>query len=150
MKKPQQPFRLILADDDPDDCEMFNEALKRVATDATLETVHNGKELLEYLHNTATELPHLVILDLNMPIMGGMEAVEAIRNSKQLRHLSVVILSTSSRQEDIEQTCRKGADGYISKPSSFGRLQEIIQKILNIHWKPHTHNSTQISIYNTF
>ena len=150
MKKPHQAFRLVLADDDPDDCEMFSDAICKVSTDVILEMVHNGKELLDYLHTTTAELPNLIFLDLNMPVMGGMQAIEAIRNDEQLKHLSVVILSTSSSQEDIEQTCKKGADGYISKPTCFAKLQEAIRRALEINWKPHTHNSTQISIFNTF
>lgn len=134
MNTDNQNFRLVLTDDDSEDCEMFNEALKMVDTNVTLEVVHNGKELLNRLHDDNAELPHLVLLDLNMPIMDGMETVEAIRNDEKLKHLSVVIFSTSSREEDIEQTYCKGANGFICKPSNFGKLQEIIRRALEINW----------------
>ncbi|WP_035695162.1 response regulator [Flavobacterium soli] len=134
MKNLNQNFRLVLTDDDTEDCEMFNEALKMVDTNVTLEVLHNGQELLDHLHENCSELPNLVFLDLNMPIMDGIETVEAIRNDDKLKHISVVIFSTSSREEDIEQTYCKGANGFICKPSNFTKLQEIIKKALEINW----------------
>lgn len=135
MKYFNETFRIVLADDDLDDCSLFREALERVCSNFMLEVVYNGSQLLELLSGREENLPHLVFLDLNMPLMGGKEALEAIRKDKDLHDLSVVILSTSSRSEDKEETLVLGANGYISKPSCFERMQEILRKVLEVNWQ---------------
>ena len=138
MKKTAEKFRLVLADDDLDDCEMFRLALEQIGGNIALEVFHNGKLLLEYLEALDSELPHLVFLDLNMPIMSGHETLREIRTSRKLDALSVAIYSTSSSERDIELTLSLGANVYINKPSSFKKLHEILRKVLEANWQVHS------------
>ena len=135
--KQAEKFRLVLADDDPDDCEIFNAALEKVSSNFSLDIFHNGKTLMEYLRDVE-ELPHLVFLDLNMPLLNGFEALREIRSNERLRNLSVAIYSTSTNEKDIEETLVSGANIYIAKPTSFTKLQEVLERILEINWQYHS------------
>ena len=135
--KQTEKFRLVLADDDPDDCEIFRAALEKVSANFSLETFHNGKTLLEHLEKIE-EMPHLVFLDLNMPLMNGLEALKEIRRNKRTSNLSVAIYSTSTNEKDIEETLANGANVYIAKPSNFTKLQELLERILETNWQFHT------------
>lgn len=138
MKQPIEKLRLMLADDDLDDCEMFQLALEEVGANVTLDIFHDGKSLIEFLRNTGSDIPDIVFLDLNMPILNGLEALREIRSDEQLRELSIAIYSTSNTDKDIEETLASGANIYITKPTSFRSLKEVISKVLKINWQYHS------------
>ena len=130
---------IVLADDDSDDRALVREALEEAGLPVDLRTVADGLELLCYLRREgryATEdapVPDLVLLDLNMPRMSGHEALEAIRKDDRLRAIPVVVLSTSNRDDDVVRTYALGGNSFITKPSSFPGLVEVM-RALDKYW----------------
>ena len=128
-----QVKRLVyLADDDPDDRLLFEEALMEVSKNVELTTANNGEQLMKILDNVASPLPHLIFLDLNMPLKNGFECLDEIRKDKKLKNIPVVIFSTSSQKEAVDKVYNKGADYYICKPDSFHKLKEVLDRMFSI------------------
>lgn len=122
------PIHILLAEDDESDRLLFNEAFSELKINTIVNTVNNGVELMEWLHNESNRLPHILFLDLNMPRKSGLECLIEIRNDERLKHLSVAIYSTSDTQKDMDETFLNGANVYITKPSSFKKLQNVLEK----------------------
>jgi|SRR5690606_15353192 len=137
---PFQALNIILADDDKDDRLFFKDVIDQINIKTKLLIFNNGQELMDYLLVPDVVLPHLVFLDLNMPIKNGMECLEEIRSTDQLRNLVVAIYSTSSSEKDIENTFIRGANIYINKPNSFNELKKVIKKIIELNWNYQTSN----------
>ena len=135
-----KPLKVVLADDDEDDRSMFKEAIEEIPIHTNLLMFNNGQELMKYLKLPGIELPDLVFLDLNMPIKSGMQCLKEIRCNPALKDISVAIYSTSSSERDIEATFVNGANIYLNKPNNFNKLQESIEKVLQINWQYHTSN----------
>lgn len=129
-----EPVHVLLADDDADDRELFKEVLDDSGIKVKFDYAVDGKNLIEMLMSQGARLPHVIFLDLNMPNKNGKECLDFIRQSERLRHIPVVIYSTSSSQKDIEDTFEKGANLYVTKPSSYNELLAIMRKVLAIDW----------------
>jgi len=123
-------FEILIAEDDPDDQMIIQEALNIAIPAADLIVVNNGKEAIRFLEN-ADKLPDLLMTDIQMPQMTGLLAVAHIRTIPALAHLPVVILSTSKEVDDIQKSKDLGAVLYISKPLRFtdwvSELQQVAQ-----------------------
>jgi CheY-like chemotaxis protein len=129
-------INILLADDDEDDRLLFEEALQKVRHSVKCKMVHNGGQLMEYLQGLSNgQLPHLLFLDLNMPIKSGLECLAEIRADPFLRELTVAIYSTSSSAADIESTFIKGANVYINKPADFNQLVKILSDVITLNWQ---------------
>jgi CheY-like chemotaxis protein len=130
-------MRIVLADDDPDDQVLVREALGEAGLPTDLRTVGDGLELLEYLRaegrHAGAPPADLVLLDLNMPRMSGHEALEEIRKDPRLRAIPVVVLSTSSHDDDVLRTYALGGNSFITKPPSFPGLVEVM-RALDRYW----------------
>ncbi len=123
--------KIFLAEDDADDRMFFEDALKQVSIATELVVVKDGCELMDELEIAAAPPPaQVVFLDLNMPKKNGMECLKQIRNNPKLKHIPVVIFSTSSSKECVEETYREGAHFYICKPRSFPLLIKAIETVL--------------------
>jgi CheY-like chemotaxis protein len=120
------PYRILLADDDEGDRLLFVEVLEELHIKPVIDTVSNGVQLMELLTKNQPALPDLLFLDLNMPRKNGMECLREIRSKEEFKPISIVIYSTSSAQNDIDETLKNGADFYITKPNNF----EILRKVL--------------------
>lgn len=132
--------QILIADDDQDDCMMTREAFRECHIPNPLHFVHDGEELMNYLKRrppyedeARCPLPGLILLDLNMPRMDGREALLAIKSDSLLRSIPVVILSTSSADEDILRSYAIGVNSFITKPASFSGLLEVV-KNLGHYW----------------
>jgi CheY-like chemotaxis protein len=112
----------LLIDDDLDDQEIFTLALEKADRNFTCVIANNGFEGLKYLNNKANPLPHYIFLDLNMPLMNGKECLVEIKKQSFLRHIPVIIYTTSSLQDDVIQTRKLGAADFITKPPSIPDL----------------------------
>jgi CheY-like chemotaxis protein len=123
-------LRVLLADDDADDCLFFKNALEELSLSTTLTTVHNGEDLLNYLTEHAEQLPHVVFLDINMPRKTGPECLAEIRANPKFKKLPVVMFSTSNSWDVINKLFKSGADVYIHKPSDFAQLKQVIHHAL--------------------
>ncbi|MCF6436292.1 MULTISPECIES: response regulator [Pseudoalteromonas] len=137
-----QPKRIniLMADDDEDDRMLTQDALDEGRVLNTINFVHDGVELLEYLRHEgrfsdvrAHPRPSLILLDLNMPRMDGRQALKEIKADPNLRSIPVVILTTSKQEEDKLRGYDSGAASYISKPVNFESLVELM-KNLGKYW----------------
>jgi CheY-like chemotaxis protein len=131
-----KPITILMADDDADDRQMTKEAFAESKLSNDLRFVEDGVELLDYLHRrgkyadpASSPEPGLILLDLNMPRKDGREALVEIKQDPKLRHIRVVVLTTSKAEEDIHRTYDLSATSYITKPVTFGSLLEVVQTL---------------------
>jgi CheY-like chemotaxis protein len=124
-----------MADDDEDDCLLVKEAFTENRLLNELHFVSDGEELMDYLHRRnqyadpakSSSCPGLILLDLNMPRKNGREALKEIKADPRLRHIPVVVLTTSQEELDILNSYELGANSYISKPVTFEGLVRVIR-----------------------
>lgn len=131
-------MNIALADDDADDRLLFEEAIEEIEIKTNLSLFRNGKELMDYLLSPDAVIPEIIFLDLNMPVKDGMQCLAEIRKNLTLKEVCVAIYSTSSSEQDIEETFVKGANIYINKPNTFGKLKKVLEKALQLNWQYHT------------
>jgi CheY-like chemotaxis protein len=132
--KEKEPVKIILAEDDKDDQELFKEALDATKIPSDVITVENGEELVNTLKDESEPKPDIIFIDINMPIKGGKEALAEIKSDQELKEIPAVMLSTSNHPKDIEDTFNKGASLYIQKPNSFTGFILILKKVFFLHW----------------
>jgi len=124
----------LIAEDDPDDQFLIQSVADEVChTDFQMHFVWDGIELLDFLHKKIDHHPRpsLIMLDLNMPRKDGREALKEIKMHPELASISMVILTTSSREDDFLYCQSFGIEGYYRKPGSIYELREIIGKLCN-------------------
>jgi len=124
-------FEIWLADDDQDDCVLFQYALKQIPFQTQLTIVYNGEQLIESL-NKSVKLPDILFLDLNMPKKNGFTCLIEIKKSDRLKPISVIILSTSFRQIVVDQLYENGAQHYIRKPDSLFSLKNQVHLAISL------------------
>ena len=122
---------VLLADDDADDRMLFDEAITETGISVKLAMVKDGQQLLDFLESSII-LPHILFLDLNMPIRDGMQCLQDIRKHVKYNALCVCMYSTTARQADIEQSSALGANLFINKPNSFTELKLLLKKVLTM------------------
>ena len=125
-------LHLLLADDDFDDCTFFKEALEDLPVSATLSTVNNGVQLMNFLSEKSERLPDILFLDLNMPLKNGFECLQEIKSIKKLKSLPVVIFTTSFNSEVVDVLYQKGAHYYIRKPGDYNKLKKVILEAITL------------------
>ncbi len=137
--KHRQTFTILMAEDDPDDRLLASEALAERREANHLEFVEDGFELLEYLRSEGNyaaqprSLPSLILLDLNMPRMNGLEALASIKKDPRLRLIPVVVLTTSNSETDIVSSYSLGAASFLTKPTVFSDLVNMMS-VLSEYW----------------
>ena len=131
---------ILLADDDLDDCLLIKDALVEARLANDLHFVYDGEELLDYLYRRGqytdpinSPRPGLILLDLNMPKKDGREALQEIKATPHLRHIPIVVLTTSKAEEEIYRSYDLGANSFISKPVTFATLVDAM-KTLGRYW----------------
>jgi len=134
----QNSIHIILADDDEDDRLFFIDAFEEIKINTIVNTVNNGKELLNFLNHPETILPNIIFLDLNMPILNGIDCLKEIKLNAKFKDIAIAIYSTSSSDQDVENTFVLGANIYIKKPSNFNDLKKILSDVIVINWQYHT------------
>lgn len=134
---------ILLVEDNPADIQITRRALRDSHIPVELIVVRDGQEAVDYLlrqgsHAAPTpwRKPDLILLDLNLPRLTGREVLQRVRATELLRLVPVVVLSTSNRQEDVEELYATGANTYIEKPQDFGRFVEVLQTIQR-YWLDH-------------
>ena len=126
------PLKLILADDDDDDCLLFSEALKDIDTPAVLDVVNNGEELMRFLEKIEDNLPEVLFLDLNMPRKSGYDCLPLIKANNKLAGLKIIIYSTSLDRARLDFFYTQGANYYLQKPIEYSKLKLAISTALNL------------------
>ena len=131
---------IVMAEDDEDDRLLVRAAIEQSNVLNPMDYVEDGEELMQYLRHEGKyarlkgqALPGLILLDLNMPRKDGREALAEIRQDPLLRHIPVVILTTSQQEDDIIRCYHLGANSYITKPVSFEGLVDVM-RTLEIYW----------------
>ena len=123
------PVKLVFVDDDIDDRELIKDGLTALVIDHFL-VLDSGRSLFAYLDKLSpSELPEAIILDLNMPEMGGFDVLKKLKSIDRYRAISVYILTTSTSTELKEQCNKEGAAGYFTKPNTLVELYSILNDI---------------------
>jgi CheY-like chemotaxis protein len=127
---PKQGIKpILLVEDDTVDAMAVKKAFEHLRIKNKLAIVTNGEEALEYLRNENNPKPQIILLDLNMPKMGGVEFMKIAKADDQLKRIPVVILTTSKAEQDRVITFHLGAAGYIMKPMEHEDFIEMMDKI---------------------
>lgn len=127
MLKKEKTISILLVDDDAVDRELFLEAVSGVTTKCMVNEAAGGNEALLALKE---QHPTVIMLDLNMPMKDGRQTLREIKADKALRHIPVIIMSTSSSQHDITESYASGAWMFIEKPHGFQELSEMLSCLL--------------------
>jgi len=131
---------LVMVDDDEDDCLLVSEALKLACSGCIFRCVQDGAEMMDYLNRmgryndpASSPDPDIILLDLNMPRMGGREVLKRLKTDSRFRAIPVIILTTSRELEDVRVCYALGANSYITKQPSFDELVSAV-KTLTEYW----------------
>lgn len=124
---------IYYTDDDLDDQELFKDAVGEVSKYSRVCVQDSGDQLLELL-KTTLPFPCLIFLDLNLPVKNGYQVLTELKREQHFKDLPVIIFTTSSDAHSIATTRELGANLYISKPTSYTLLKNIIRNILAIDW----------------
>jgi two-component system, response regulator len=128
-----EQLEILLVEDNPQDAEMTQRALRRNNLVNRLHWVKDGAEALEYLLATDRQKPKLVLLDLKMPKVDGIEVLRRMKGDPLLRAIPVVIMTSSNEERDVAESYRLGANSYIVKPVGFEAFLETVAKI-GLYW----------------
>ena len=128
---PEKPlFRIFLADDDKDDRMLFSEALRELPIKCEVIHFEDGIHLMAQLMISSTILPHLIFLDINMPLMDGVSCLKKIMENEILATIPVVIYSTSYNKTEANNLEKIGAARYLQKPNSFNQLKTLLYRCI--------------------
>jgi CheY-like chemotaxis protein len=129
--------KILLVEDNQNDVILTREAFRRAKLAVDLHHVENGQQCLDFLRKRGpysdAPTPDLVLLDLNMPVMDGREALQELAADDNLSHLPVVVLTTSSAEKDIHDMYKLRCSSYIIKPIDFNQFVRIVNEIIN-YW----------------
>jgi two-component system response regulator len=124
---------ILLVEDNQDDEKLTLRALKKNGIANHVKVVRDGQEALDYLFDPASELPAVILLDLKLPKVGGLEVLKRLRADPSLRLVPVVILTSSKEDVDLLQGYALGANSYIRKPVDFEQFSEAVRH-LGMYW----------------
>ena len=127
---------ILLVDDSENDLFLMSRAFEKADFKSPLQTVHNGEQAIAYLKGEGVyndrnhyPLPMVMLLDLNMPMKNGFEVLEWVRNQPALKRLSIIILTASLRNEDVERAFDFGANAFLVKPSTLEQLTTMVRRL---------------------
>ena len=134
MKMNDKPFRIIVADDDFEDFQFIKTTFEEVELNVHLSHIEDGQYLIDILkaqskHSKLGELPHLILLDLNMPRKNGLEVLKEIKVNPLLCRIPIIIFTTSKMDKDIEQSYELGASCYVTKPQTSEEWLSTVKKL---------------------
>ena len=131
---------ILLVEDNPRDAQLTKRAFERARITNPLHVAHDGEEALEFLfatgpyaHRANVGRPQLVLLDLNLPKKSGLEVLAELKADKRTKDIPVIVLTVSTRDRDITECRRLGADTYIVKPVGFDNFSEVTRR-LELNW----------------
>jgi len=131
---------ILLVEDNPDDEEFTLRALRRAKVSNPVQVVRDGAEALDWFFGSggheargASELPAVVLLDLNLPKVSGLDVLKRIRANEATKHVPVVVLTSSSEDEDIIGSYASGANSYVRKPVGFAEFATAVGQ-LGVYW----------------
>ena len=125
------PLNIMLADDDPDELYLFEEALIVLPIATNLKTFPDGVRLMDYLSQNSEHLPDILFLDINMPRKNGFECLKEIKCNEKLMQIPVIIYSTALGDENVNSYYQNGANDFLQK-GYFSELEKCFEKILKL------------------
>ncbi|MBW1744800.1 MAG: response regulator [Deltaproteobacteria bacterium] len=124
---------ILLVEDDQVDAMTVKRALKEIKVTNRLDIVNNGEEALTFLKNSENEKPGIILLDLNMPRMNGIEFLKIAKKDESLKKIPVVVLTTSKEDQDKVDSFNLGVAGYMIKPVDYQKFVEVV-KTIDMYW----------------
>jgi two-component system response regulator len=131
---------ILLVEDDPNDEELTRRALKKNNIQNALTVVRDGAEALDWLFGRGqyagrdlNVLPQVILLDLKLPKVSGLEVLRAIRDDPRTKRLPVVLLTSSKEEQDVAAGYELGANSYVRKPVDFGEFAEAVRQV-GVYW----------------
>lgn len=124
---------ILLLEDDQVDAMTVKRALKEIHVANRLDIVENGEEALSFLRNPENEQPGIILLDLNMPRMNGIEFLTVAKQDERLKRIPVVVLTTSKAEQDKVDSFDLGVAGYMIKPVDYQKFIEVV-KTIDMYW----------------
>jgi len=135
--------QILLVEDNPDDEALALRAMKKNARKVDMIVARDGVEALDYLldqNRSGAELPTLVLLDINLPRLNGLEVLKRLRDNIRTQYMPVVMLSSSNEDKDIDQSYEYGCNSYVRKPVDFRTFSDMIAEVehywLNLNEAP--------------
>ncbi len=139
MSGPER-VEILLVEDSPKDAEMTQRALRKFNFGNRLQWVKDGEEALDFIFcrgafagRDAARPPKLILLDLKMPKVDGIEVLRQVKDDNLMRSIPVVVMTSSNEERDVMESYRLGANSYIVKPVEFGAFAEVVAKI-GLYW----------------
>ncbi len=137
---PSRPIEILLVEDNPADEELTLHALKANRLANSIQVVRDGAEALEFIFATdryadrdVNHIPRVVLLDLKLPFVDGLEVLRRIKGDERTRHIPVVVLTSSREERDVVESYRLGVNSYITKPVDFEQFTECVRS-LGMYW----------------
>lgn len=134
------PVEILLVEDNPCDVELALHALEKHHIANCIEVVRDGAEALDYVfctgpyaHRRIADMPKLILLDLKLPKVNGLEVLERIKSDPRTKCIPVVVLTSSREEQDIVQSYQSGVNSYITKPVDFDQFAEAVRQ-LGLYW----------------
>ena len=126
-------MQILLVEDNEGDILLTLEAFKEMKVKSSVAVVKDGVEAIEFLKRQGqyadSTMPHLILLDINMPKLNGIEVLDFIKKEARLKKIPVIMLTTSSSESDISECYEKSANCFITKPLDFGKFLNVVQAI---------------------
>lgn len=140
MADVEKMIKILMVEDNPDDIEISKRALKEARVINKLWVVRDGQEALDFLHHkgeysdlSKSPKPGLILLDINLPRVNGLDVLKDIRQDPGLRRIPVVILTVSRRDEDVVKGYDRGCNSFIQKPVDFDKFVQVVKEI-SLYW----------------
>lgn len=124
---------ILLVEDDKVDAMTVKRALKDINITNRLDITSNGEEALDFLRNSDNEQPGIILLDINMPKMNGIEFLQIAKSDDDLKKIPVVVLTTSKEDQDKVDSFNLGVAGYMIKPIDYMKFVEVV-KTIDLYW----------------
>jgi len=140
MAEEHNIIKILLVEDNPDDIDITKRALKEAKVINKLWIVRDGQEALDFLKHegdykdlSSSPKPGLILLDINLPKLNGIDVLRAIKKDSNLKRIPVVMLTVSKRDEDIIRSYDNGCNSFIQKPVNFENFVEVVKEV-SLYW----------------
>lgn len=139
MEKELKPISILLVEDNEDDIVIMKRIFEKMKILNTLHIVRNGQEALDFIYHfgrykeSRQPVPGLILLDISMPVMDGFEVLKILKSDARSMKIPIIMLTTSSREEDIARSYENGACSFITKPADFSSFVKVMEHF-EIYW----------------
>ncbi|MBN2789868.1 MAG: response regulator [Candidatus Delongbacteria bacterium] len=133
MMNNKKTVNVLLVEDNEGDVVLAREAFRRVSSDINIIHIYDGEDVFDYLNSKIITLPDLIILDLNLPGVSGLEILQFIKTTEKIKDIPVVVFTTSNNLNDISKCSELKAESYVIKPIDLMEYFDVVSK-MNKSW----------------